>query len=164
MTNKKISIYGLLIALAFVLSYIESLIPVFVAVPGMKLGLTNVVVLYAVYRMDVKAALIINAVRIVLVGLTFATAISFCFSIAGGMISTAAMLLMAKRTSFSMVSTSIVGGIMHNCAQIIVAIIMLNTTAVAWYFVLLWFCGILTGAVIGIVGSIVVRHIGSIEI
>ena len=154
----------MLIALAFVLSYLESLIPAFFAVPGMKLGLTNIVVLYAVYRMDVKAALLINVVRIVLVGLTFATPVSFCFSFAGGILSTGVMLLIAKRTSFSMVSASIAGGIMHNVGQIIVAILLLNTTAVLWYFVVLWFTGLLSGAVIGLICALIIKHVKWFEI
>ena len=97
--TKKVALYGLCIALAFVFSYIESLFPV-VGIPGMKLGLTNIVVVVALYYMDAKAAFFINVVRIILVSATFGTGLSFLFSIAGGMLSFLVMWLMKKMKYF----------------------------------------------------------------
>ena len=94
MKARTIARYGLLVALALVLSYLESLIPAFFAVPGMKLGLTNLVVLLALYRMGGVPAMIINLVRIALVSLLFGNALSLLFSLAGGLLSGAVMILL----------------------------------------------------------------------
>jgi heptaprenyl diphosphate synthase len=141
--------YSMLIALALILSYVEAQIPALLAIPGMKLGLTNIVVLFALYRMDYKCAMSVNLLRILLVSFLFGNAMSLAYSIAGGMLSTLIMILLKKTEKFSIVAVSVSGGIFHNIGQILVAMILLETTSVAWYFLVLWFTGIISGLIIG---------------
>lgn len=149
---KKIAVYGLLIALALIFSYIEAQIPAFFAFPGMKLGLTNVVVLTALYKMGGGQAMGINILRIGLVSVLFGGAAAFLYSLAGGMLSTAVMILL-KKTGFRTVTVSIAGGISHNIGQILVAMAVMNTAAIGWYLTVLWFTGMASGTLIGIIGS-----------
>ena len=160
-TTQKVSLYGIMIALALILSYVEAQVPAFFAIPGMKLGLTNVVVVVALYMIDAKSAMFINVVRIILVSLLFGTAMSFAFSIAGGMLSTVIMILLKKSDKFSTVGVSAAGGITHNIAQILVAMVLLGTKAIAWYLPILWISGVLTGVVIGIISGIIASRIPS---
>ncbi|MBR4668479.1 MAG: Gx transporter family protein [Butyrivibrio sp.] len=160
-TTQKVSLYGIMIALALILSYVEAQVPAFFAIPGMKLGLTNVVVVVALYVIDAKSAMFINVVRIILVSLLFGTAMSFAFSIAGGMLSTVIMILLKKSDKFSTVGVSAAGGITHNIAQILVAMVLLGTKAIAWYLPILWISGVLTGVVIGIISGIIASRIPS---
>lgn len=158
MTTKRITQFGLLIALALVLSYIEAQVPAFFAVPGMKLGLTNVVVLFALYGIDEKAALGINLVRILLVGFLFGNGVSILYSLAGGILSTLVMIALKKIGLFRIVSVSVAGGVAHNVGQILVAMLLLETTSLAWYLLVLWFSGIAAGIVIGIIGAEVLKR------
>ena len=145
--------YGLLIALALILSYVESQIPVFFAVPGMKLGLTNVVVLIVLYKKDYKSALLVNILRILLVAFMFGNGMSLAYSLAGGLLSGAVMIALKATGKFGIVTVSVAGGIAHNVGQILVAIAVLGTTSLAWYLLILWFTGLGSGIVVGLLGS-----------
>ena len=147
--------------MAMVMSYIEAQIPAFVAIPGMKVGLTNIVVLFALYRIDEKGALIINLVRIFLVSVLFGTALSLAFSLAGGILSFLVMVLLKKTGKFSATGVSVAGGVSHNIGQIIVAMITMNTKAIALYLPFLWLSGILSGLIIGITGGLIIQRIPS---
>ena len=157
--TKKIATYGVMAALAMILSYVEMQLPAFVAIPGVKLGLTNIVVLVALYKMGYKSALFINIVRIIAVSLLFGTFMSFAFSFTGGMLSTLVMILLKKSDKFSAVGVSVAGGITHNIGQILAAMILLNTKAIIWYLPVLWLSGILSGLLIGLIGALIVKRI-----
>ncbi len=166
MTNSKTqrtALYGLLIALAMILSYVEAQIPVFFAVPGMKLGLTNIVVLYALYRIGYSGAFLINLARILLVGMLFGNGMSIAYSLAGGLLSTLVMMLLKKTGKFRIVTVSIAGGITHNIGQILVAVVMLQTTELAWYLLVLWFSGLASGCVIGLICGELVKRLKKIS-
>lgn len=156
--SKRIALYGLFIALAFVFSYLEGLLAIQL-MPGMKLGLTNLVVLVALYYLDVKAAFVINMVRILCVAFTFGNLYSLCYSAAGGMLSYIVMVLLKKMKHFSVVMVSITGSIFHNVGQVVVAIFMVETTAVAWYLSVLIFSGIIAGAMIGLLGGMILKRL-----
>lgn len=165
MISKKtgmVATYGILIALAMILSYVEAQIPAFFAVPGMKLGLTNIVVLFALYRVGYKSAFFINLLRILLVSMLFGNGVSLAYSLAGGMLSTLVMMLLKKTGRLQLVTISIVGGICHNIGQILVAIVILGTKAVAWYLLVLWFSGLASGLVIGLIGAEMVKRLGKV--
>ncbi|MDC7294174.1 Gx transporter family protein [Butyrivibrio sp. DSM 10294] len=157
--TSKLALYGVMTALAMILSFVESQIPAFVAVPGVKIGLTNIAVLVALYILGDKGALAINFVRIVAVALLFGNAMSLSFSLAGGMLATIVMILLKKLGRFSATGVSIAGGLCHNLGQIIMAMIILNTKAIFWYLPVLWLSGVLSGFVIGIIGALVIRRI-----
>lgn len=159
-----LALYGVLIALALVLSYAESQIPVFFAVPGMKLGLTNLVVVVALYKLGDKSAFSINLIRILLVSLLFGTVMSLWFSLAGGLLSTLVMIFLKHTNKFGVVVVSMVGGVTHNIGQLLVAMVVLQTKQLGWYLVILWFTGLITGALIGLLGGELVRRLDKIQL
>ncbi len=159
MGAKRVARYGLLIALAMVLSYAETLIPAFFAVPGMKLGLTNLVVMIALYRMGSRDAIILNLLRIVLVSMTFGNAFSLLYSLAGGVLSGAVMILLKRTGRFGMMSVSVAGGIAHNVGQILMAMVVLETRQVGYYLLVLWWSGLAAGLVIGLVSYEITKRL-----
>lgn len=156
---KKVAWYGICIALAMVLSYIESQIPVSFVIPGIKIGLTNLVVLMALYCMGAADAMVINFVRILLTGFTFANTFSMMYSLAGGMLSCLVMILLKKTRKFSVAGVSIAGGVAHNLGQIFVAMTVLSNTRLAYYFPLLMISGVVAGGVIGILGAELIKRL-----
>lgn len=159
MRSKRVARYALLTALAMVLSYLESLVPVSAAAPGIKLGLTNLVVIFALYRMSLRDAAVISLIRVVLVSLTFGNAYSFAYSLAGAALSLAAMALLKRSGKFSILGVSIAGGVCHNIGQILVAIAVLGTARLAWYLPALLLSGTVAGVCIGAVGALVTSRI-----
>lgn len=159
MKPKNIAQYGLLTALALVLAYLESLIPAFFAIPGMKLGLTNLVVLSALYQMGGRAALILNLIRIGLVTLLFGNGLAFLFSLAGGLLSWLVMVGLKASGRFSMLGVSMAGGVAHNVGQILMAMIVLDTWQVVSYLLVLWISGLAAGLVIGLLCYEVLRRL-----
>ena len=159
MRSKFVARYALLVALAMVLSWLESLVPLSVAVPGVKLGLTNLVVIFALYRMSLRDAAVISLVRVVLVSATFGNAYSLAYSMAGAVLSLGVMALLKKTGQFSMVGVSIAGGVCHNIGQILVAIAVLGTARIAWYLPVLLLTGLTAGVCVGVVGGILTRRI-----
>ncbi len=160
MSIKKNVYLGFLIALAFVFSYIEFLVPISVGIPGAKLGLANLVILISLYTMSYKDAFVLSLIRIVLVGFTFSNMASMLYSIAGAVLSFIVMVI-AKKTNFlSITGVSVLGGIFHNVGQIIMAVWVLKTPSLVFYYLpLLIVIGCLSGTVIGVLGSIVTKRI-----
>ena len=159
MDAKKVARYGLLLALALVLSYAESLVPLSVAVPGVKLGLPNLVVFFALYRLGVKEAATLSILRVVLVSFLFGKAYSLWYSLAGAVLSFAVMLLMKKTGLFGYLGVSVAGGVCHNLGQITVAMLVLRSTAVVYYLPVLLVSGIAAGIAIGAAGAVLVKRI-----
>lgn len=159
MSTKKIATFGVFVALAFIFSYIESLIPFHFAVPGMKLGLANIVVLVALYQLGAKEAFVLSLIRVVLVGFTFGNMYSLMYSLAGGLLSYIMMLFVKKTKLFSIVGVSVVGALSHNIGQIIVAMYVLETKALITYLPVLMVMGSVTGVIIGILGSEIVKRV-----
>ena len=153
-STKRVATYGMLIALAFIFSYVESLIPISFGVPGMKLGLANIVVLIALYILGPKAALVLSIVRVLLSAMTFGNMMMLWFSIAGASLAFLTMYLMKKIKGFSMIGVSIAGGVAHNIGQIVVAMIVMSEVMFYYLFVLI-IGGTITGMAIGIVGAVV---------
>lgn len=151
--KKKVAILGVFLALALICSYVESLIPFYFGVPGMKLGLTNVVVLLLLYFFGAKEALLVSMMRILLSGFMFSNAFSILYSLAGGILSWAVMLLLKKTGRFHMVSISICGGITHNLGQILVAMVVVKNYYIFGYFPFLFIGGGITGLLIGLVAQ-----------
>ena len=159
MKNKQIARYALLIALAMVLSWLESMVPVSTVVPGVKLGLTNLVVIFAMYRMSVRDAAVISLIRVVLVSMTFGNAYSFAYSLTGAVLSMIIMVLLQKTGKFSMLGVSVAGGVCHNIGQVMVAMVVLETVGLVWYLPALLISGTVAGICIGTVGAIVTKRI-----
>lgn len=151
--TSQIALRGLFVAAAMVLSWLEAQIPVFIAVPGMKIGLTNLVVLLALYRLSIKDAIILNVIRIILVGFSFGNLFSICYSLAGGLLSGLVMILLKRTDKFSITTVSLSGGIFHNVGQILVAMVVLENAAVLYYLPVLWLSGLAAGIVVGVIGA-----------
>ena len=159
MRTKRIALLGLLVALAMILSYLESLLPPFVAVPGIKLGLTNVVVLVALLTLDAGVAFGVNVVRIVLVGITFGNLSAMLYALAGGLLSFLVMFLLKKSRRFGPVGISAAGGVAHNFGQILVAMFVLETDKLIYYLPVLCISGTVAGVAVGILGGMVAKRI-----
>ena len=156
---KRIAYLGVCIAVAMICSYIETLIPFFFGVPGMKLGLTNFVILFVLYTVGMKDAVLVSFIRVFLVGILFGNAFSVLYSLVGGMLSLLIMWLLKKAGKFKMISVSAAGGIAHNLGQIIVAALIVQNYNVMYYFPFLMICGLLTGVLIGVIAQEMVIRI-----
>ncbi len=147
---KKTAYLGLFLALALICSYVESLIPFSVGIPGVKLGLANIVVILMLYETQARFALLISILRIVLAGLLFGNLFSILYSLAGGLLSFLCMALLKQTGKFRIISVSAVGGITHNLGQILLAAVIVENKNLLCYFPLLLLAGIATGILIGI--------------
>lgn len=153
MESRKVAQYGLFAALAMLMSYVEVLIPLPLVVPGMKLGLANVVIVVVLYHMGAKPAFFISLVRIVLSGLLFAGFAGLLYSLAGAMCSFGVMVLLKKTGKCSITGVSIMGGVFHNVGQIIVAALVVENIKIAYYLPFLLVTGVVTGFLIGMVAN-----------
>ncbi len=159
MKTRQIAETGLLIALAMVLSYVESLIPAFVAIPGIKIGLANIVVVYALYRLGFRSALLISVLRVLLSALLFGTVLTLAYSAAGAVLSLGGMVFLKRTGLFGTAAVSVFGAVLHNLGQILVACILLGTDALLYYLPFLVISGVVTGVAIGVAASILIRRV-----
>ncbi len=159
--TKKITFLGLFAAVAIVLSFIEhSLPPFFPDYYGVKLGLANIVNIFILYKFTVKEAAGVTLIRILLVSIAFGKIMTYMFaqSLAGAFLSIGVMALLKKTKLFSIVTISIVGGICHNVAQVLVAIYIFSIKEIGYTFIPLCISGILSGTLIGIAGALILKY------
>ena len=164
---KQLTTFAMLAALAFVLSFLESLIPFQPGLPGIKLGLANLVVVFALFRMDTRAALFINAVRILLAGFLFSGPFGMLYSAAGAAASLASMSLLlrinrkrkqaGKSDLFSILGVSMTGGVFHNLGQLVIAILLLSSLNLVYYFPVMILSGIITGLINGMIAHLLIQ-------
>ena len=154
--------FGVFTALALIFSYVETLIPVNLGIPGAKLGLANLVIVIVLYKTGFKEALLLSVTRVVLAGFLFGNLFGILYGLAGAVLSLAAMESLKLRSSFSVVGVSIAGGVSHNIGQLIVAMIVVETYQVGYYLPVLLAAGVVTGALIGIVCREVLRRINNV--
>ncbi|MGN0341994.1 MAG: Gx transporter family protein [Roseburia sp.] len=151
--GKHIAYMGIFLALALILSYVESLIPFAVGIPGVKLGLCNLLVVLMLYLLGWREALTVSVLRILLAGILFGNAFSILYSLSGGILSFLVMLFLKKTDRFHVVTVSIFGGVFHNLGQIFVAALILESYYVIYYVSVLVAAGAITGALIGILSA-----------
>ena len=159
MKTKKVAFLGLSIALAMVLSFVESQIPAFVAIPGIKVGLPNLVMVFLLYKVGWKETVIVSIIRVVLVSMLFGNVQTMAFSIAGAVLSLAGMILLKKLKFFSCIAVSVVGGVLHNIGQIAMACLITQTVGVVTYLPVLLVSGTIAGVVIGLIGAMLVKKL-----
>ena len=147
------------IAVAMVLSFVESQIPAFVAIPGIKAGLANIAVVFALYKLGWKEAVGISLIRVFLVSLLFGTIMSLFYSLAGAFLSLVGMCILKGTGKFSTVSVSVTGGVLHNIGQIIMACIILETDVIRYYLPFLFLSGIIAGIIIGIASAELIKRV-----
>ena len=150
---------ALLATTALLFSYIEILIPYNAGIPGVKLGLANLAIIIALYKMDIKYAVSINLIRILLAGLLFTGIFAMFYSLAGGMLSLLVMYLLKRTDKFSMIGVSMAGGVAHNLGQLTVAALIVENAKMYVYFSVLVFSGIFFGIMIGIVAYIIEKKL-----
>lgn len=151
--KKKTAYMGVFLAFALILSYIESLIPFYFGIPGMKLGLANLIVVVMLYLAGTKEAFFLSVLRILLSGFLFGNMFGILYSLAGGLLSFFVMWLVKKTGHFHTVTVSVCGGIFHNVGQLLVAALVVENYNVLYYMPVLLVAGILTGFVIGILAD-----------
>ena len=159
MRTKKLTVLALSVALAMILSFVESQIPPFVPIPGVKIGLANIVVVFALYKLGWKEAVGISLLRVFLVSVLFGHAASFFYSFAGAVFSLCGMILLKKSGLFSYMAVSVAGGVLHNAGQILMACILLETNIITYYLPVLILSGTLAGIVIGLIAAVMVSRI-----
>jgi heptaprenyl diphosphate synthase len=159
MKTKKLTVLALCIALAMILSFIESQIPAFVAIPGIKAGLANIAVVFVLYKLGWKEATLVSLIRVFLIGILFGTGVSLLYSAAGAVLSMLGMILLKKTGLFSAVAVSVTGGVLHNIGQIGMACFLLETNVIKYYLPFLILSGVVAGIVIGLVSAIMVQRI-----
>ena len=162
MKKSRVAFLGLFTAFAMILSFVESQIPTFVAIPGIKLGLPNIAIIIILYRFGWKEASIISLLRVILTSLLFGTVLSMLYSIAGADLSLVAMILLKK--VLSTVTISVIGGVCHNIGQILVAILVTETQQLLYYLPVLIISGVIAGIVVGIIAALSVKKIEKIDL
>ena len=159
MKASKLTFLALSVTLAMILSFVESQIPAMVAIPGVKVGLANIVVVFALYKLGWKEAVVISLTRVFLVGLLFGNGISILYSITGATVSFAAMVLLKQAKVFSTMAVSVAGGVLHNLGQIAMACVIMGTDVLRYYAPFLILSGTLAGIAIGVLAAIMIRRI-----
>lgn len=159
MNTKKLTTLAITVTLAMALSFLESQIPPLVAIPGVKLGLANIAVIFALYRFGAREAAAVSALRVFLVALLFGSFVSALYSIAGAILSFAVMLLLRRFKVFSEVGVSVAGGVCHNVGQIAVACVLLETNVILYYLPFLLLSGTVAGIGVGILSALLIRKL-----
>lgn len=167
MTNRektrRIALSGLLVALMLVLGYVESLLPVAAGIPGIKLGLSNGVLIFAVYMLGIPTAFVLMVLKVLLSGLMFGGVSAMMYAFAGGLVSMIFMALLSRIKGVHVVVVSMVGGLMHNVGQVGLAMVMLKTPKLMYYMAILMMVGLACGALTGVCASSVMKHLKKLK-
>lgn len=157
---KLVAFVGFCTALTMVLAYIEVLLPpLFPSIPGIKMGLPNIVILFLLYRRGPVFASVVSIIRIVLISMLFGNMMAFLYSIAGGILSLLIMILLRRLRCFSTVGVSVAGGVAHNIGQILMAMLLLETAEFGYYLIVLILTGIISGILIGLCSALLIKRI-----
>ncbi len=158
--TQKTAFLGLCIAVALAFAYVEAILPPLVsAVPGIKMGLPNIVIIFLLYRRGVPAAAAVSLCRILLVALLFGNTMALLYSLAGGVLSLTAMALLKRLDFLSVAGVSVAGGVLHNVGQILMAMLVLGTAELGYYLIVLAVTGTIAGLFVGLCGALLIRRI-----
>ncbi len=160
-TAYKVSLSAILAALALIFSYIEALIPFNAGVPGIKLGIANLVILISLYTLGLGYTFSINLIRILVSGLLFNGFFGAVYSLAGGILSMFVMFLLKKTNLFSTVGISMAGGAAHNLGQLLIAALIVSNMKLFFYFPVLLFSGMISGIFIGVAAHLLLKKLPS---
>lgn len=158
-STKKLAALSVTVAVAMILSFIESRLPTFVPIPGVKLGLANIAVIFSLYKLGEGSAAIVSLVRVSLSALLFGSTVSMLYSLAGATLSLAVMIFLKRVIKMHTVGVSIAGGVFHNAGQIAVASIIMETAIIIYYLPFLIISGTVAGIAIGIAASQLIKRI-----
>lgn len=163
--TKRIALLGIITTVALILAYIESTLPpLWSAVPGIKMGLPNLVIIFTLYRFGFKDAVVVSGIRLFIVTLLFGNIMTLIYSVAGATLSLVLMAILKKTNKFSTVGVSVIGAVSHNLGQIIVAIFLFETVQLGYYMIVLAITGSIAGIFIGIGANILIKRSLSIKI
>lgn len=158
--NRTVAFLGLCTALALILAYVEVLIqPLVPSIPGIKMGLPNIIIVFLLYRRGAASAISVSMLRIILVNMLFGNFMALVYSLAGGVLSLAVMILLKKLNFMSTVGVSVAGGVTHNIGQILTAMLLLETAELGYYLAVLTVTGTVAGILIGLCGSVMIKKI-----
>lgn len=161
---QRLVLLGLCAAVAMLLSYVEAVLPPLpAAIPGIKMGLPNVAILFVLYRFGLRDAALVSAVRLVAVAMLFGSAMTFLYSLAGAVLSLAVMTLLKRTGLLSMIGVSVAGGVFHNAGQILVAMVLLNTAEIGYYMIVLAVTGTVSGILVGLCGALVLKRFSKLS-
>ncbi len=158
MKTKKLTTLALLTAGAMILSYVESMLPS-LGVPGVKMGLANIAVIFALYRLGWKEALGISLVRVFMVSMLFGSMSALLYSLAGAALSLGVMALLKRPDRFSETGVSVAGGVAHNAGQILVAMALLGSAKLAYYYPILVISGVAGGVLTGLTAAMLIKRV-----
>ena len=161
--KSKVAYFGVFTALALIFSYVETLIPINFGIPGVKLGLANLIIVIALYTMRLREVYLLSIVRVLLSGFIFGNYFSIIYSLAGGLLSLTVMAVFKRKDGFSIMGISIAGGVFHNVGQLIVAMLVVETFSVAYYVPVLLIAGMITGLLIGIVSNEMLKRLVNVH-
>ena len=160
--TKRLTTLAMMATFALILSYVESRIPALVAIPGVKVGLANIVVIFVLYKLGLKEAITISAIGVFIVAMLFGSPVSMVYSLAGAVLSLGLMILFKSIKGLSTIGVSVIGGIAHNAGQIIVACIIMDTAQISFYLPILAISGTVAGILVGIAGNLLLSKIKKI--
>ncbi len=157
--TQKLTLLAMLLSLALILGYIEHLVPIITTVPGVKLGLSNIVLLICLYAIGAKETIALMLLKVLLSAFLFSGFSMMLYALAGGILSVLAMLLGRYMLKLSLIGTSVLGGVFHNIGQILLAILVLNQPLLLYYMGILMIVGTVTGLLTGLVAQLVLKHV-----
>lgn len=164
MKTKRVAFLGMCIALSMILSFVESQIPPLMAVPGVKVGLPNIVMVFMLYKIGAKETAIVSILRVILVGILFGTPLSMIYSLVGAALSLIGMILLKKTNLFAPITVSVAGGILHNIGQIATACLVMETAQIAYYLPVLFISGTVAGILIGLCAAMILKRLDKMKL
>lgn len=162
---KRTALLGVLTAVALVLSYVEAILPpIYSAVPGIKMGLPNIIIIFMLYKFSIKETAVVSLFRVVIVTMLFGNVMMLAYSLAGAVLSLSVMTALKKIDRFSTVGVSIAGGVFHNLGQVLVAMLLLDSAQIGYYMLVLAITGTIAGGFIGLAGAYLLKRTEKLEI
>ena len=161
--KSRVAYFGVFTALALIFSYVETLIPFNFGIPGVKLGLANLIIVISLYKLKLSDVYLLSITRVLLSGFIFGNYFSIIYSLSGGLLSLSTMALLKKVGGFSVYGISVAGGVMHNIGQLIIAMLIVETFSVIYYVPVLLISGLVTGLIIGIAAMEMIKRLKNIQ-
>lgn len=159
MKSKKIALLSMTLATALILSYIDNLIPYNFVIPGIKMGLANIAIIFSLYKLGHKEAIIVSLLRVFIMGILFNNGLTFLYSASGAILSLVVMIILKKINIFDEYGVCIAGALSHNIGQLVCAYFMLQTNTLIYYLPYLLLSGLLSGFIIGLFSVIVIKRV-----
>lgn len=159
MKNKKLVLLSFLLCLCLILSYIDSIIPYNFVIPGIKIGLCNIAIIFTIYKFSIQDAILISLLRVLIMGILFNNGLTFLYSLAGAILSLIVMAILKKINIFDEYGVCVAGALSHNIGQLLCACFLLNTSTIIYYLPYLLLSGFFSGILVGILSLVLIKRI-----